>query len=193
MIGILVWISAYACVYPTLSKGVSEQIASLTVFDNDPAPAAPGTGLNFAGAKWIDVITVAAQAVAEIFLSAVLGMYLTNLYARHRLVRLAEDPAFAQLTHERRDLEQRIARERLSLGEATGHLIRLDSQLAALVAYGKSLFHREAAKRQDETQKRQVILDQLSDHLRTHIESVESRNRLVANTGHVSITTKNGH
>jgi hypothetical protein len=193
MIGVLVWVSAYACVYPTLSKRVSEQIASLTVFDNGPASAPPGTGLNFAGAKWIDVITVAAQAVAEIFLSAVLGMYLTNLYARHRPVRLAEDPAFAQLTQERRDLEQRIARERLSLGEATGHLVRLDNQLAALVAYGKSLFHREAGKRHDESQKRQVILDQLSDHLRTHLESVEPGNRLVANTGNVAIASKNGH
>src|SRR5215475_4150327 len=188
MIGVLVWVSAYACVYPTLSKGVSEQIASLTVFDNG-ASASPGTGLNFAGAKWIDVITVAGQAVAEIFLSAVLGMYLTNLYARHRPVRLAEDPAFVQLTQERRDLEQKIARERLSLGEATGHLIRLDNQLAALVAYGKSMFHREAARRQDESQKRQVILDQLSDHLRSHLESVEPANRLVANT--VTVASKN--
>src|SRR6266699_5514980 len=120
MLGVFVWAGAYACVYPTLSKGIGEHIASLTVFDNQsPSSAA---GLNFAGAKWIDVITVAGQAVAEIFLSAVLGMYLTNLYARHRPVRLAEDPAFAQLTQERRDLEQRIARERLSLGEATGHL-----------------------------------------------------------------------
>ncbi len=192
MLGVLVWVSAYACVYPTLSKGVSEQIASLTVFDNGPARS-PGTGLNFAGAKWIDVVTVGGQAVAEIFLSAVLGMYLTNLYARHRPVRLAEDPAFTQLTHERRALEHRIAAERLSFGEATGHLIRLDNQLAALVAYGKSMFEREASRRQDESQKRQVILDQLSDHLRTHLESVEPGNRLVANTATASIASKNGH
>ena len=193
MIGVLVWVSAYACVYPTLSKGVSEQIASLTVFDNGPASTSPGTGLNFAGAKWIDVITVAGQAAAEIFLSAVLGMYLTNLYARHRPVRLAEDPAYAQLTQERHELEQRIARERLNVGEATGHLIRLDNQLAALVAFGKSMFHREAARRQDESQKRQVILDQLSDHLRSHLEAVESGNRLVANTGNGSAASTNGH
>jgi len=51
MIGVLVWVSAYACVYPTLSKGVSEQIASLTVFDNGPASASPGAGLNFAGGE----------------------------------------------------------------------------------------------------------------------------------------------
>ena len=34
----------------------------------------------------------------------------------------------------------------------------MPSELAALIAYGKSLFHREAARRQDQTQKRQVIL-----------------------------------
>src|SRR5437016_9195918 len=147
MLGVFVWAGAYVCVYPTLSKGIGEHIASLTVFDNQsPSSAA---GLNFAGAKWVDVITVAGQAVAEIFLSAVLGMYLTSLYARHRPVRLAEDPAFAQLTQERRDLEQEIARERLSLGEATGHLVRLENQLTALVAYGKSIFHREAGRRHD--------------------------------------------
>src|SRR3954463_14051882 len=33
MLGVLVWVGAYACVYPTLSKGVNEHIASLTVFD----------------------------------------------------------------------------------------------------------------------------------------------------------------
>jgi hypothetical protein len=71
-------------VYPTLSKGINEHIASLTVFDNSSAPAAPLSQLNFAGTKWIDALTVAGQAIAEIFLSAVIGIYLTNLYARHR-------------------------------------------------------------------------------------------------------------
>jgi hypothetical protein len=192
MAGVLVWVSAYAVVYPTLSKSVSDQIASLTVFDQGSGSGSGDSGLNFAGAKRVDVITVAGQAVAEIFLSAVLGMYLTNLYGRHRPVRLAVDPAFAQLTQERGKLEQQIAGERLSLGEATGHLVRLDNQLAALVAYGKSMFHREAAKRQDQTQKRQVILDQLSEHLRTHLETVEPANRLVTNTSGPSVASKNG-
>src|SRR5205085_506920 len=115
MAGVLVWVSAYACVYPTLSKSVTDQIASLTVFDKAPGSSSADSGLNFAGAKWVDVLTVAGQAVAEIFLSAVLGMYLTNLYSRHRPVRLALDPAFAQLAEERGELEQSIARERLSL------------------------------------------------------------------------------
>jgi len=181
MAGVLVWVAAYAFVYPTLSKGISEHIASLTVFDNQSATATPRFGLNFAGAKWVDVITVSAQAVAEIFLSAVMGIYLTLLYARHRPVRLAVDPAYSQLSQERHRLENLIATERLSFGEAAGHLVRLENQLAALIAYGKSMFHREAAKRQDHSEKRRVILDQLSDHLRNHLDAIEQpTNRLAA-------------
>jgi hypothetical protein len=178
IVGVFVWVAAYACVYPTLSKGIDEQIAGLTVFDGQSRPSGSDSRLNFAGAKWVDVITVAGQAVAEIFLSAVLGMYLTGLYDRHRPVRLAQDPAFAQLEQERLSVEESIARERSALGEATGNLLRLENQLSALVAYGKSMFHREAAKRQNQVEKRQVILDQLSDHLRHHLESPDSGNRL---------------
>jgi hypothetical protein len=185
MLGVLVWAGAYACVYPTLSKGIGEHIASLTVFDSQSPSSA--VGLNFAGAKWIDVITVASQAIAEIFLSAVMGMYLTTLYARHRPVRLAHDPAFVQLSQERNNLEASIARERLSLGEATGNLVRLENQLSALIAYGKSVFQRETARRQDQAEKKQVILDQLSEHLRTHLETVEPANRLAAATSSPSL------
>jgi hypothetical protein len=181
MAGVLVWVAAYAFVYPTLSKGINEHIATLTVFDNQTQAAPAALGLNFAGAKWIDVITVAAQATAEIFLSAVIGIYLTGLYAKHRPVRMARDPAFAQLTRQRRDLEQQISRERLSLGEATGNLARLENQLSAMVAYAQSMFHRETARRQDQSEKRQVILDQLSEHLRNHLQAVGGANRMVGN------------
>jgi hypothetical protein len=190
MAGVLVWVAAYACVYPTLSKGIDEQISGLTVFDSHEPATAPGARLNFAGAKWVDVITVAGQAVAEIFLSAVIGMYLTSLYGRHRPVKLAYDPAFAQLDQERRSLEEAIARERSSLADATGNLVRLENQLSALVAYGKSMFHREAAKRQTQAQKRQVILDQLSDHLRNHIDPETTHNRLGTSPG---ASTLNGN
>ena len=186
ILGVVVWVAAYACVYPTLSKGINEQIASLTLFDSNSAGGGAVSRLNFAGAKWIDAITVAGQAMAEIFLSAVLGMYLTNLYSRHRPVRLARDPAFAQLEAERRSLEEKIARERLDLSHANGNLVRLENQLAALIAYGKSLFHRESARRQDQSQKKQVILDQLSEHLRHHIETDPSSNRLAAASASVS-------
>ena len=190
LMGVVVWVTAYACVYPTLSKGINEQIASMTVFDTRPTGAA--SGLNFAGAKWVDVVTVAGQAVAEIFLSAVLGMYLTTLYARHRPVRLARDPAFAQLEEERLDLEESIRRERTALGEAKGNLARLDNQLAALVAFSKSMFHREASRRQDQSHKRQVILDQLSDHLRHHLEATEPANRLAAGAAVAAAGRNNG-
>jgi hypothetical protein len=192
MLGVLVWVGAYAVVYPTLSKGVNEQIASLTVFDTPSASGTSGAGLNFAGAKWVDVVTVAAQAVAEIFLSAVLGMHLTNLYSRHRPVRLAVDRGFLQLNDERLELEDQLARERTRLGEATGNLLKLENQMAALIAYGKSLFHRETAKRKDQSQKRQVILSQLSDHLRSHLESPESNGRFAATLGETVGNGRNG-
>ena len=188
LLGVLAWAGAYACVYPTLSKGINEQIASMSVFDNHAATA----GLNFAGAKWVDVVTVAAQAMAEICLSAVLGMYLTTLYNRHRRVRLAYDPAFTQLEMERRELEGAVARERSSLGEAAGHLVRLENQLSALVAYGKSLFHRESARRQDQSEKRQLVLDQLSDHLRQHLDTLDTRNRLPGQAAAATSTPTNG-
>jgi hypothetical protein len=192
LLGVLVWVAAYACVYPTLSKGIDEHIASMSVFDQPTAASAPLARLNFAGAKWIDMITVAGQAVAEIFLSAVLGMYLTVLYMRHRPVRLAHDPAFAQLEQERRSLDESIARERTALGEATGNLVRLENQLNALIAYGKSMFHRESARRQDQSEKRQVILDQLSDHLRQHLETGDAVNRLAPKTVEASAGRNNG-
>ena len=47
----------------------------------------------------------------------------------------------------------------LPSGEANGTITRLENQLAALLAYGKSMFHREAARRQDQTQKRQEITE----------------------------------
>lgn len=190
LLGVVVWVAAYACVYPTLSKGINEQIASMTVFDSPGSHSTPG--INFAGAKWVDVITVAGQAVAEIFLSAVLGMYLTTLCAKHRSVRLGHDPAFLQLDRERRELEDNIKRERAGLGEATGHLLRLENQLSALIAYSKSMFHREAARRQDQSVKRQVILDQLSDHLRHHIERADPAGSLAAAAPGNGQTRSNG-
>jgi len=174
--GVLVWICAYACVYPTLSKGINEQIANLTVFDN--SSAGTGTGLNFAGTKWIDAITVGAQAMAEIFLSALLGIYLTKLYARHRPVRLAQDPMFRQIEEERRQVLNELSRERQALAHATGTIAQLENQLSALVAYGKSILHRESARRKEETDRREVILNELSDRIRDHIQTAPVNPRL---------------
>ena len=179
--GVLVWVGAYATVYPTLSKSTSEHINSLSVFDQGTG-AAP-TSMNATGAKWIDVTTVAAQAVAEIFLSAILGMYLTMIYSRHRPVRLVGNPIFTQHDQERRSLEESIARERLALAEAKGSQIRLENQLSALVAYAKSMFHKETAQRRDQGHQKQVLLDQISEQLRSQLESVgnqDSRTRTLA-------------
>jgi hypothetical protein len=192
MLGVVVWAGAYACVYPTLSKGINEQIASLTVFDKPASAPRSNASVDFTGAKWIDVVTVAGQVVAEVFLSAVLGMYLTNLYASHRPVRLAQDPAFAQLDQERRSLEETIARERLSFAEATGNLTRLDNELSALIAYGKSMFHRETTRRQDQSEKRKLVLDQLSEHVRSHLETIEAGNRLPTASLGATAGRKNG-
>lgn len=184
IVGVLVWVAAYATVYPTLSKSVNEHIASLSVFDQSESRGRSLIGMNAVGTKWIDVATVAAQAVAEIFLSAVLGMYLTMLYSRHRPVRLAGNPAFTQLDEERRLLEESVARERLALGEARGNQSRLENQLCALVAFAKSMFQKEAALRRDQSQQKQLMLDKISEQLRSQLESVGSEANLSRNRGH---------
>lgn len=179
--GVLVWVAAYATVYPTLSKTISEHIESLSVYDHGANQAGGLMGMNSAGAKWIDAITVAAQAVAEIFLSAVLGMYLTMIYSRHRPVRLAGNPAFAQLDEERRLLEESVARERMALGEARGNQCRLENQLNALVSFAKSMFQKEAALRRDQSQQKRVLLDQISEQLRSQLETVGANGNLTRN------------
>jgi len=170
IIGVLVWVAAYASVYPTLSKSISEHIDSLSVFDKAAGPA----GVTAAGAKWVDAITVGGQAIAEIFLSAVLGIYMTVIYSRHRPVRLAGNPLFLQLDEERRSLEEGVARERLSLAEAKGNQNRLEHQLTALVAFAKSMFQKETALRRDQGREKQKLLDELSEHLRGQLETLTS-------------------
>jgi hypothetical protein len=161
--GVLVWVAAYAVVYPTLSKSTSEQIESLSVFD-DSNKGNPLHSLNAAGAKWIDVIIVASQAVAEIFLSAVLGMYVTMIYGRHRPVRLAGNPLFLQLEEERRALEE---------GQESG----LTHQMNALLSYAKSLYQKESALRRDQSHQKRLLLDQITEEIRTQLETVENGNR----------------
>jgi hypothetical protein len=179
--GVLVWVAAYATVYPTLSKSINEHIESLSVFDQGASRGGSLTGLNSAGAKWIDVVTVAAQAVAEIFLSAVLGIYLTMIYSKHRPVRLAGNPVFTQLDEERRQLEENVARERMALAEARGQQSRLENQLSALVAFAKSMFQKEAALRQDQSQQKRLLLDQISEQLRSQLETVGAGGSLSRN------------
>jgi len=42
MLGVFVWVAAYACVYPTLSKGIDDQINGLTVFDQSHSTGSTG-------------------------------------------------------------------------------------------------------------------------------------------------------
>lgn len=168
--GLLVWVGAYAAIYPTLSKTTAEQIASLSVFEDSKQDS---LGMNASGTKWVDAITVAAQSVAEIFLSAVLGIYMTLIYARHRPVRLALNPQYTRLDEERSTLEGSVAKERLALAEAQGNFARLENQLAALLAYARSLYYKEAALRRDKTQQKQILLDQITEQLRSQLATVE--------------------
>jgi hypothetical protein len=175
ILGVLVWVAAYASVYATFSKSVNEHVQSLSVFDkNEGNQGGALAGMNSAGTKWIDAITVGSQAVAEIFLSAVLGMYMTMIYSRHRPVRLAGNPLFIQLDEERRALEENVERERLGMGEAKGNQTRLENQLTALLAFAKSMFQKEAALRRDQSQQKRVLLDQISEQIRSQLETVEN-------------------
>jgi hypothetical protein len=173
--GVLVWVAAYAAVYPTLSRSTDEQIAGLTVFDQG-GDASSIDRLTSTGAKRIDVIIVLAQAVAEIFLSAVLGIYVTMIYSRHRPVRLAPNPGFAQFDEERRELEEAVARERAALAEARGGENRLKHQLSAFVSFARSMFEKEAALRRNESHQQRRLLDQISTQLRHQLQAVENRN-----------------
>jgi hypothetical protein len=170
--GVLVWVVAYASVYPTLSKTTSEQIDSLSVFDQPAANAGALGGSNHAGVKTVDAIIVGSQAIAEIFLSAVLGMYMTVLYGRHRPVRLSQNPLYAQLDEERRLLEQGIAAERLALAEARGSISRLEHQMSALVSYAKSMFQKECALHRDRNEHKKAVIERISEQLRVQLADV---------------------
>jgi hypothetical protein len=166
VLGVIVWLAAYATVYPTLSKSTTEHLATISVFDQSTATAS--------GAKVVDAVIVAAQAIAEIFLSAALGIYMTVLYSRHRPVRLAGNPLFTQLDEERQSLEKNVAAERLALAEARGNQTKLEGQLNALISYARSLFQKESAVRQDQSQQKRVLLDQISEQLRSQLKSFEN-------------------
>mgnify|MGYP003575062779 FL=1 len=172
ILSVLVWVGAYAMVYPTLSKSTTEQIDSLSVFDDRPGTEGALLGMNAAGVKRIDAVIVASQALAEILLSAVLGMYMTVIYSRHRPVRLSPNPLFSQLDEDRAALEKKVATERLALADARGNISRLENQLAALIAYAKSMFHKEAALRRDQTERKERLLEKISEQLRTELAGV---------------------
>ncbi len=173
MAAVLVWVMAYASVYPALSMTTEERIANLSVRDRGDATAGSLAQLTPGGAKQIDMLIVAAQALAEICLSAALGIYMTRLYAKHRPVRLARNPAYTQHDEARRLLEERLTRERLALADAKGNEERLEHQLSAFVAYAKSLYQKEAAQRRDRGHQKRQLLDQISEQLKTRLADAD--------------------
>ncbi len=166
LVSVVTWVGAYASLYPTLSRTVAESIASMSVMSD-----ASGQAFNSAGVKRLDRLVVAAQALAEISLSAVLGMYMTQLYARHRPVRLARNPAHEQLEAERRMLDESLMRERMGLAAARGEEARIQNQLAVFVAYARSLFEKEAALRRDRGHQRRLMMEELAEHIRKRLSS----------------------
>lgn len=119
------------------------------------------------------MILVAAQAIAEICLSAALGIYMTQVYQRHRTVRLAVNPTFAQLDEDRRLLEMEVSRERTSLASALGNQCRLEQQLAVFVSYARSLYQREIAARRDRTHQKRLLIEEMADQLRTRLADID--------------------
>jgi hypothetical protein len=170
---LVVWVAAYASVYPALSMTTEERIANLSI----EAPGSAGrdtlSQLTSGGVKRIDMIIVGAQAFAEICLSAALGIYLTRLYSKHRPVRLAANPTFAKLDQERCSLEERLSRERLAFADAAGGMNRLEHQRDAFVAYAKSLFQKEAGLRRDRGHQKRRLLDQIADQLKSRLAEAD--------------------
>lgn len=172
--GVMVWVFAYASVYPTLSKTTEEHIASLRVFNEQGSDPNSLNTLTFGGAKQMDMIIVAAQSIAEICLSAALGIYMTMIYIKHRPVRLAQNPAFAQLDEEHRLLEDGVSRERSAMAEAKGNEDRLDNQLSVFVAFAKTLFQKEVALHRDKSHQKRLLFGQIEEQLRSQLESLEN-------------------
>lgn len=171
MLGVLVWVGAYSTVYPTLSKTITDHLETLSVFDT----GGPGASrLNFAGVRGVDMTMVFAQAVAEVFLSAVLGIYMTLIYLRHRPIRLGADPVYAQLDQERLRLEREIDQTTQGLAAARGRQTELESQLSALTAFAKSIYEKETVLRREQAEQKEALLDQISQHLRTQLEAISS-------------------
>ena len=192
VVAVLVWVAAYAAVYPSLSKNTAEQIGSLSVFDTAGGQPSGLGSVNGAGTRWVDVVIVSAQAIAELFISAALGIYMTRVFARHTAPRLPSNPLFRQLEEERAELEAELARERLALGAARGLQQRLEHQLTAVVSLARATFQKEAALRSDQSRQERLLLDQIAGQLRSQLQSVGAANGRLAPD---SIPTRigNGH
>lgn len=173
LLAVFIWVVAYASVYPSLSRTTDEQIAALSVFAEPAVTDDSFWGTTAGGVKRLDMILVAAQAIAEICLSAALGIYMTQVYLRHRPVRLAANPTFAQLDDDRRQLESEVSRERTALAAALGNQCRLEQQLAVFVAYARSLYQREVAAQRDRSHQKRRLIEEIADQLRSRLADID--------------------
>ena len=174
LLGVLLWMAAYAAVYPSLSKGTAERIQSLSVFAAPTTEAGWLLGSNSAGTRWIDILLVASQATAEIFLSSVLGIYMTLLFHRHHAQRSSKNPRFSQIDQRRLLLQTEVSQERMGLAEARGQRQRLEHQLTAVLAYAHSCWLLEVALRRDHTHQQRILLDQITSQLREQLSGLAS-------------------
>ena len=60
------------------------------------------------------------------------------------------------------------------MAKARGNQNRLESQLNALVSYARSLFQKESRLKQDQSQQKRILLDQISEQLRTQLKTFEN-------------------
>ena len=172
LLGVLLWLAAYAAVYPSLSKGTAERIQSLSVFAAPTPEAGWLLGSNSAGTRWVDILLVASQATAEIFLSSVLGIYMTQLFQRHHALRSSKNPRFSQIDQRRLQIQTEVTQERMGLAEARGQRQRLEHQLTAVLAYAHSSWLREVALRRDHSHQQRILLDQITSQLREQLSGL---------------------
>jgi hypothetical protein len=79
-------------------------------------------------------------------------------------------------------LEESIERERLAYAESKGSQSQLENQLSALLSFAKSMFHQETARQRDQSRQKRLRLDQITEHLRTQLRSVENDGSTDRNT-----------
>ena len=181
-LGVLVWLQSYASIYPSLSMSTAEQLESIHLLtDQETAdPKVP-----FGKVKWVDMILVVSQAIAELFLSALLGIYMTIIYQKHRTIKPSIHPEYLYWDGERLKLERSVFDERKTLATARGRMKELDSQLAVYLAYAKSVYQRELVLSQNHCFRKERLLTELTSDVMERLQSIRASsdiNHLIADS-----------
>ena len=191
-LGVLIWLLSYASIYPSLSMSTAEQLESIQLFtDQETADLT----VPFGNVKWVDMALVVSQAIAELFLSALLGIYMTIIYQKHRTIKPSIHPEYLHWDGERLKLERSVFDERKTLATARGRMKELDSQLAVYLAFAKSVYQRELALSQNDSSRKERLLTDLASEVMERLQSItESReiNHLIEDSPgeHASLETK---